>query len=131
TFHNKIQHLSLWGGFIGEFRLQGGSQDLPDGIALDADGNIWVAIPNQDRIQKYSPEGEVLLTIDQWQEVDAGGNPTQTGTFDAPRGLGVDPWGVIYVGDSGNSRIVRLSSTGAWLGSLNPSGVLQSVSDVD
>ncbi len=131
TFHNKIQHLSLWGGYIGEFPLQGGSQDLPDGIALDSEGSIWVAIPNQDKIQKYSPEGELLLTIDQWQEVDAEGSPTQTGTFDAPRGIGVDPWGVVYVGDSGNSRIVRLSNTGAWLGSLNPSGVLQSVSDID
>lgn len=131
TDHNKIQHLTLWGGFIGEFPMSGGTADQPDGIGIDPEGNVWVAVPNQNRIDKYDPEGALLLSVDDWQEVDSEGVPTQTGTFSAPRGIGVDPWGVVYVGDSANGRIIRLDNDGDWLGTLNPSDVLQHVSDIE
>jgi len=115
TYHNKIQHLNLWGGFINEFPMAGGAAEYPDGVSVDTTGNVWVAVPNQNKIQKYDPTGNLLLTIDQWQEVDINGNPTVTGTFNAPRGLGVDAWGVVYVGDSANGRIIRFANDGTWL----------------
>ncbi len=37
---------------------------------------------------------------------------TQAGQFDMPTGLAVDPWGSLYVADSGNHRIQRITSGG-------------------
>jgi len=37
---------------------------------------------------------------------------TQPGQFDTPTGLAVDPWGSLYVADSGNHRIQRITSGG-------------------
>ena len=38
--------------------------NLPDGLALDYDGNIWVAHYGMQSIHKISPEGKLLLSID-------------------------------------------------------------------
>ena len=37
---------------------------------------------------------------------------TQAGQFDTPTGLAVDPWGSLYVADSGNHRVQRITSGG-------------------
>ncbi len=37
---------------------------------------------------------------------------TQAGQFDTPTGLAVDPWGSLYVADSGNHRIQRITAGG-------------------
>ena len=38
--------------------------NMPDGIALDADGRLWVAHYGMHAIQVLSPEGELLVTYD-------------------------------------------------------------------
>lgn len=129
TYHSKIQHTTLWGGFINEFTLPNG--EYPDGIATDAAGNLWIAVPTQNKVVKYSPEGELLATIDGWDVTDSQGAPTGSDSFIEPRAIGVDPWGVVYVGDTGNGRLVRLAADGTWLGSFNPGDVLIEVSDLD
>jgi tripartite motif-containing protein 71 len=37
---------------------------------------------------------------------------THAGQFDTPTGLAVDPWGSLYVADSGNHRVQRITSGG-------------------
>ena len=37
---------------------------------------------------------------------------TQAGQFDTPTGLAVDPWGSLYVADSGNHRVQRITAGG-------------------
>ena len=45
--------------------ISGKKEDnLPDGLALDHDGNIWVAHYGMQSIHKLSPEGELLYSID-------------------------------------------------------------------
>ncbi len=130
TYHSKIQHVTMWGGFISEFSLAS-ADERPDGIALDPSGDLWIAVPSHNKIVKYSPEGQLLATFDGWTETDEYGQPTDSDVFADPRAIGVDPWGVVYVGDSGNGRIIRLAQDGSWLGTFNPSGVLISISDID
>jgi len=38
-------------------------EGYPDGMTVDADGNLWVAFWNGARLVQYSPEGEELRTI--------------------------------------------------------------------
>ncbi len=43
----------------------GRDQDnLPDGLALDIEGNLWVAHYGMQAIHKFSPEGKLLTSID-------------------------------------------------------------------
>jgi sugar lactone lactonase YvrE len=40
-----------------------GDDGLPDGMAVDADGNLWVAIPGTGQVRCYSPEGVLLARV--------------------------------------------------------------------
>lgn len=40
------------------------SADMPDGLAVDAEGGIWVAFWGGHAVRRYSPEGELLATVD-------------------------------------------------------------------
>ena len=80
-----------------------GQFDQPVGIALDGEGNVYVAEQGNNRIQKLSPGGDPL---DQW-----GSSGTEVGQFDFPIGVAVDARGSILVVESGtsdNSRIQKL-----------------------
>src|SRR5439155_13960227 len=82
------------------------------GIAVDRDGNVYVAGTDNNRIQKLAPDGKPLA---QWGTM---GTPTQSrigvvnaaaGEFDRPESLAVDAGGNVYVADTGNHRIQKLS----------------------
>ncbi|MBV9281622.1 MAG: SMP-30/gluconolactonase/LRE family protein [Chloroflexi bacterium] len=77
---------------------------VPDGVALDPQGNIYVADTGNNRVQKFSPDGAPLA---QWGRQGSG-----RGQFSQPEGIALDPQGNIYVSDSGNNRLQELSPTG-------------------
>ena len=35
----------------------------PKGVAIDSDGHVWVADGMQDRVQVFTPEGQLLITM--------------------------------------------------------------------
>jgi DNA-binding beta-propeller fold protein YncE len=77
----------------------------PEGIAVDHDGNIWVADYGRDRIVKFGPDGRLLLT---W-----GSRGSGPGEFVGPKGVAIDPSsGHVYVADTGNSRVERIAPDG-------------------
>ncbi|GAC1400317.1 MAG: SBBP repeat-containing protein [Chloroflexota bacterium] len=83
----------------------------PNGVALDSQGNIYVADYFNDRIQKLSPTGQTLAI---W-----GTHGSGPGQFAGPWGLGLDVQGNIFVASSGtpdgpffDHRIQKLSPTG-------------------
>jgi tripartite motif-containing protein 71 len=78
--------------------------DGPRGIAVDRQGNVYVADTNNHRIVQLSPDGDVLAD---WGE--SGGRP---GQFSLPSGVAVDDAGIVYVADTANQRIQRLSPSG-------------------
>jgi streptogramin lyase len=71
------------------------------GIALDTQGNVYVAEPYAHQIGKFSPEGQTLATFDLGS--DASGQPEQ------PIALAVDAEGFMYDVDGG---MLRLSPQG-------------------
>jgi sugar lactone lactonase YvrE len=36
----------------------------PDGMCVDAEGNLWIAIFGSGRVRRYSPAGELLATVE-------------------------------------------------------------------
>ena len=39
------------------------SEALPDGMCVDADGNLWIALWGAGQVRRYSPNGEVLAVV--------------------------------------------------------------------
>lgn len=81
--------------------------DHPANVAVDEQGNGYVADALGNSITKLAPDGRVLA---RWGTAGTG-----RGQFNFPTGLAVNRRGEIYVADTGNNRVQRLSPQGKWL----------------
>ena len=77
----------------------------PKGIAVDANGNVYIANTNVNSVLRYSPTGEQSTVLTS-TAVIAGKK------LSFPTGLAVDASGNVYVSDSGNNRILEVPSSG-------------------
>jgi DNA-binding beta-propeller fold protein YncE len=96
----------------GEFRQRWGKDgtepgqfDSPQGVAVDAAGNFYVADTVNNRVQKFSSDGRFLT---QW-------GSTGDGLLRNPSGIAVDTAGNIFVVDHGNKRVQKFSASGLFL----------------
>ena len=87
--------------------------DLPQGIAIDASGNLYVADGYNRNIRKISPVGEVTTlagsTTGYMGYVDGAGTAAQ---FGFPEGIAIDTSGNLYVADEGNHCIRKITPEG-------------------
>lgn len=75
-----------------------GQFQRPAGLAVDAQGNVYVADSRNNRVQKLGPDGRALATL-----VSPGG-------FNEPWGVAIDSAGNVYVADTWNHRIQKFDS---------------------
>jgi len=80
----------------------GGGQ--PTGVAVDAQGNLYVADTGGHRIHVYGPDGRLMRSL--------GGQGATLGELYEPRGLALDAAGNLYVADTWNARIVKYDPEG-------------------
>lgn len=85
---------------------------LPQGVAVDGNGNVYVADTNNHTIRKVTPVG-VVTTL--------AGSPRVSGTadgtgsaaqFSSPQGVAVDGSGNVYVADTANHTIRKVTPSG-------------------
>lgn len=82
-------------------------------ILFDAEGNLWATDAGNHVVYKFSPAGELLLTLGRFGE--AGDNDSKD-LFNQPNHVALAPDGSVYVSDGyGNARIVQLDAEGRYL----------------
>ena len=83
----------------------------PSGIALNEDGELYVADSSNHRVLHLNQKGQLIDFIG-----SADGSPgNDQYAFNEPLGLTLDSAGHLYVADSQNNRVVRYSSNGRYL----------------
>jgi sugar lactone lactonase YvrE len=85
--------------------------DSPSGIAVDGDGNIFVADKNNHRIRKITPGGMVSTLAGGGTAAYADGLGTKA-LFNSPTGIATDAAGNVYVADTNNHRIRKITPDG-------------------
>ncbi|MBL9199933.1 MAG: hypothetical protein JNL39_05465, partial [Opitutaceae bacterium] len=87
----------------------------PGGVALDASGVIFVTAPSGQAVYKLSPAGVILAQYGSGTFTSAGllDGAGTAARFSNPRGIALDTSGNIFVADSGNHAIRKITPAGA------------------
>jgi sugar lactone lactonase YvrE len=122
--HGRILH--TWGTRTAQGAQLAGPLEAPGtfnepwGLAVDPDGNVYVADTWNHRIQKFDQNGSFLTA---W---GTGGLSVEgTDRFWGPRGVAVAGDGKLYVTDTGNRRVAVFDPDGTFLFDFENQGEAQ------
>ena len=109
------------GGFAGEDdSVAFAVFDHPEGLALDADGNLFIAETNNHRLRRInaaaSPDGTRHITTVAGPCCGGDGGPARTAQLFGPAGMALDAAGNLFFADTANNRVVKVD------GATSPDG---------
>ena len=98
---SSIPSEGVFGSKWGTEGTGAGQFDMPNGVAVAPDGNVYVTEMYNFRIQKFTSAG---VFVNKW-----GMDGTGDGQFTGPTGVAVASDGSVYVADVANHRIQKFS----------------------
>jgi hypothetical protein len=134
THNNRIREVS--GGIIAtiagtgaaSFSGDGGpaaaaALDYPTALAIDSNGNLYIADTNNSRIREISA-GLISTVAGNGQQTYSGdGGPAIAAGLDSPNGVAVDAAFNLYIGDTHNQRIRMVAAATGIITTLAGTGV--------
>jgi len=125
TFAADGTFLAAWGDLCKVYEDKKGCRSSdgagqfhePWGVAVDADGFVYVADTWNHRVQKFTPDGEFVTMWGQFGAADAPG-----GWFWGPRDV-VVAGELVYVSDTGNKRIQLFTTDGQFVTAWGGQGI--------
>jgi tripartite motif-containing protein 71 len=118
--HHRIAVYDTGGRFLRSFASGPGAKpgqlNAPFGIAVDAQGRVFVADDLNHRVVRFGPKSKYPYKA-RW-----GSYGTRPGLLAYPRAIAVDSSGLLYVTNTGNDRIDVFDRGGGLLRSFGASG---------
>lgn len=124
SFNSRIRKVTVAGGintFAGSNSVQTGDGGaataaglgLPTGVAIDAANNVYIADVLANRVRKVTPSGTITTVVGNGNFGFGGdGGQAASATISLPGDVGVDSAGNLYVVDTGNARIRKVTPAG-------------------
>jgi uncharacterized protein (TIGR03437 family) len=116
TGNNRIRIVNAATGFITSLSTGSYILNSPKGVAVDAAGNVYIADTNNSRILKVTSSGSITITTT-FAGLDNGawgysgdGGPATSAQLNYPYGVALDAAGNLYIADTNNQRIRRVSA---------------------
>ena len=107
--------------------LGGGDPNSLGGTAVDSAGNLFIADTGNHRIRKVSPSGIMTTVAGNGTRGSSGdGGPATSAQLSQPLAVAVDGGGNLFIADTGNNRIRKVSPSGIITThgvALHPTGV--------
>ena len=92
--------LGALGSGVGQF-------NLPNSVTVDSQGRVYVADGGNSRIVRINDITRPAIAAGNWTALPAS-LPNGVNTLNTPYGVAIDHSGRIYIGDTGNNRVVRV-----------------------
>jgi uncharacterized protein (TIGR03437 family) len=85
----------------------------PRGVAVDVSGNLYIADSGNNRIREVSPSG-IITTVagNGFYTFSGDSGPATSASLAAPYSVAVDASGNLFITDSGNIRVRKMSASG-------------------
>jgi hypothetical protein len=85
----------------------------PVGVAVSPDGSLYIADTNNHRVRRIDHGGNIVLFAGSGRAAFGGdGGPATAADLNLPTGLAFDSAGNVYIADSGNNRVRKVSPNG-------------------
>jgi len=140
---SRLLEFNSTGGFVKEIGVGLYGLDFAHAVRVDPQDNIWVVDQGSNMVIKFSPQGQVLMTMSRKPEsINVGGGAAPEGgggggrgrggppgagqpgdNFNQPTDVAWDAAGNIFVADGhGNARIAKFDKNGAYIKSWGSKG---------